>query len=51
MSLKQARLNDKTNNQLEAVTFKRKKDNHLVSTKQGVIAELIEKCFKREVKK
>ena len=51
MAEKQTRLNDKTNDQLIEITKKRKADNHLVATKQGVIAELVDKAYKREVGK
>jgi len=44
-------LNDKTNDQLDDLNEKRVDEKALIYQKQSIVAELIDKAHKREVKK
>jgi len=43
-------LSELSNEQLTAIANERKNNNKLVDTKKYIVAELINKCHKREVK-
>lgn len=49
--IKQVRLNDNINKQLEEIVEKRKRENNLNATKQGIVAEYVMLGHKKECKK
>ena len=42
------KVNAKTANQLTALSDKRKADQELIKTKQAIVADLVNKAFKKE---
>lgn len=48
--MKQIKLSDSANKMLTELSEKRKAVEHLNKTKQGIVAELIEKQYKKECK-
>jgi hypothetical protein len=47
---KQVKLSLRTNIQLDALSEKRKKDGSAIKYKQAIIAELVEREYKKEIK-
>lgn len=47
---KQVQLHDNVNKKLDELAATRRKEGNLVHTKQNIVAELIEKAHKREIK-
>ena len=47
---KQVKLLDRYNDMLDEVAKERLNNGNLVNTKQSIVAELIEKAYKKEVK-
>jgi hypothetical protein len=48
--MKAIKLNETSNAQLDELTKKRKGENNLVATKKGLVAQLIDAAYKREVR-
>ena len=47
--MKQIKLNDTVNSQLDSLAAKRKKDYDLIRTKVGIVEQLINAAYKKEV--
>ena len=50
MSVKQVKLSNKTNEQLTELSELRKDNDEVIKSKQGIVAELIEKLYRKECK-
>lgn len=49
--MKQVQLTDKTNDKLQAIADKRKQNEELNKFKNGIVQELIDQAYKKEVLK
>ena len=48
MAFKQVKLSEKTNTQLQRLSEQRKSNDDVISSKQSIVADLINKLFKKE---